>query len=404
MEIPPRQTDAVWSSQPPGGLERAQLASALRGLFDELGCSMRTFAASVFVDVSVVSRYLSGRRMPSQRFIQCLLEAVAQHRGGTPTSTEAKRIAHLHRLALEASAGPSAEIQLLRERLHRAELEVQRARAVLSPADANDRTATDAYWSVFSADPLVRSWDLSSGNWLSTTTARIMSCLPDASSEAARGSSGVVRTAPGHAMMLFGTGVVARALDAGYRLVVVLTGILNADRSRIQERIDSQLGLDGSRRIADVPPLLRLTTSEYDFRPVSHLQSLGFLEADATIPLYRPENLRRTMPRMLVMKQNASVMSKLISEVRASHSVLRDVPTLILDLYPHEPFWNGPLNSRIANLRSQLVDLLPRAQLIRFEDPYQLRPSDDPQLSVRRTTRSLWDGDPDFVISSIPRA
>jgi len=50
------------------------------------------------------------------------------------------------------------------------------------------------------------------------------------------------------------TGLVCKAADAGYRIIIILAGMLNSLRNQTQERVDSGfLGVDSSRILEDIP-------------------------------------------------------------------------------------------------------------------------------------------------------
>ncbi|MFE0462781.1 helix-turn-helix domain-containing protein [Kitasatospora sp. NPDC058965] len=69
---------------PPAGelsLERRQLAEVLRQLFETLNMSVRRFAARWYYDAGTVSRYLSGRRIPPQEFVEQLIKSVEEQAG-----------------------------------------------------------------------------------------------------------------------------------------------------------------------------------------------------------------------------------------------------------------------------------------------------------------------------------
>ena len=78
---------------------------------------------------------------------------------------------------------------------------------------------------------------------------------------------------------------------------------------------------------------------------------------------------------------------------------LEEVPALIIDLDPVSVSisTSNITKSVTEQLRSQIVELLPRAQLLRFEDV--VRPEDiySPWMPGRVTT-SLWEHVPDFIV------
>lgn len=103
-------------------------------------------------------------------------------------------------------------------------------------------------------------------------------------------------------------GVIAKAADAGYRLVIVLAGMHNNLRDQTQTRLDEQLFLSD-----DWCPL---TSGTQDFDHVVHAKQL-FLKQDLLC---------------MVVKKNATVLSKVVDMLGdIGTDVLRRFPTLIVD-------------------------------------------------------------------------
>jgi len=195
------------------------------------------------------------------------------------------------------------------------------------------------------------------------------------------------------------TGVVARAADAGYRLIVVLAGTLNILRTQTQRRMDRELiGLpfitaDGEpayapdlRNFIDHgrPPSelgafdwSRLTGSKEDFQRLRYgIESLHFRQHDKSKPFNHPDNLHRENARLLIIKKHPSVLRKFaedLAEVQKKQP-LADIPTLIIDdesdqasVNTHKPTTKEiqkrtATNSAIVSLLKQL----PRAQYVGY--------------------------------------
>jgi hypothetical protein len=104
------------------------LVRELRTLFEALGVSQNRYAARVHLDKSVVSRYLTGDRIPHWDFVHRLLvEATMRNDGMAPTPEVVKHLRTLHLAALEAGGSPWHQIQLLQEQLAEADAQAQRA-------------------------------------------------------------------------------------------------------------------------------------------------------------------------------------------------------------------------------------------------------------------------------------
>lgn len=170
------------------------------------------------------------------------------------------------------------------------------------------------------------------------------------------------------------TGVIAKAIDSGYRLVIVLTGTVELLRGQTQRRLDMELvgeenilgGRDrnDSKAVADidyvgdgdldwtkgrflkhgidfgmepgVPAIRRLTGKTYDYkRLASGLDSLDFRSGNELrnprLPVWHEENLFDTDVRIAVVKKNKAVLSKLVQDLRNVRARLDEIPVLIID-------------------------------------------------------------------------
>lgn len=112
------------------------------------------------------------------------------------------------------------------------------------------------------------------------------------------------------------TAVAARAVDAGYRIVIVLSGIHDALRSQTQNRLERELtghqsgGLPQADRGRE---WISLTTPLEDFT-----------EQDVRI-------LQSPAPFLAVVKKNFAVLTKLDSWLESATRYLSDMPVLLID-------------------------------------------------------------------------
>lgn len=168
------------------------------------------------------------------------------------------------------------------------------------------------------------------------------------------------------------TGVIAKAIDAGYRLVIVLTGTVDILRQQTQRRLDMELvgeenilgGIDRSdtakmqetdywtdqdwkngkflkhgldvTKVDDVPGIRRLTTYHFDYKSLKQgLDTLdfrgGYELKDKSRPLYDPENLFRSDVRLVVVKKNVAALRRLVGDLADIRANLGEIPTLIID-------------------------------------------------------------------------
>jgi hypothetical protein len=210
------------------------------------------------------------------------------------------------------------------------------------------------------------------------------------------------------------TGVIAKALDAGYRFIVVLSGTMDLLRNQTQRRIDMELvGKEQIRRHAgderfdydDDPDwkerflsygaqpyemgafdILRLTGagqikgSTGDYKSLEHgIQTLEIEKVDKRLPLYDPVNLHPAAARLMVVKKNADRLRKLVGDLRRiGAQALSGVPALVIDdesdqasintIAPDRKFLAQERRRRSTINRhlTDLLELLPRAQYVGY--------------------------------------
>ena len=161
------------------------------------------------------------------------------------------------------------------------------------------------------------------------------------------------------------TGVIAKGIDAGYRLVIVLAGTLDILREQTQRRLDMELvgkenilqgwdendpdlephdyaddadwaekfvsfGFRPSSR--DLPDIIRLTGGGNDYRKLGHgIVALEMQKKNKLKPLYEPDNLFPCGARLAVVKKNSTVLKRLVSDLKKVRKQLGEIPTLIID-------------------------------------------------------------------------
>lgn len=214
------------------------------------------------------------------------------------------------------------------------------------------------------------------------------------------------------------TGVMAKAMDAGYRLVIVLTGTIELLRGQTQRRIDMELvgeeNILGGRdkndpeQVQDVdyagdgdkdwlagkflrhdrhpkdlnkPGIRRLTNAKGDYRSLKNgLGYLDFRETDHLVnpqqALFDPTNLFGTDIRLAVVKKQKNVLQKLIKDLKATRVDLAEIPALIIDDEADQASINTKDNRKksqadrertaINKLIAELLHELPRAQYVAY--------------------------------------
>src|SRR5205085_10729696 len=103
------------------------------------------------------------------------------------------------------------------------------------------RHARSNYWTCYRDQLAKNNWDDDSLIQLDDSTNSIVERLADPTDEKAWQSKGLVIGYVQSGKTANFTGVVAKAADAGYRLIIILGGMLDVLRSKTQRRLDKEL-------------------------------------------------------------------------------------------------------------------------------------------------------------------
>lgn len=378
--------------------ELIALAECLSGTFQELDYSVRAFARSVFRDAGSVSRYLSGQRMPPPEFINELLVAWTRHFDSPAPPETIDHIRRLYHRALNAASGPAtlrnaqSELSILRS-----ELESMRVHATeVTTGDSN------SYWSSFTErNALLGKFPSDFIDHLARVSSGVIASLPPVEGSSRVRVSGIIKYAPGHGKGLHCAAVIARGLDAGYKLVIVFAGLSNVEQMQTAEQLSSHLS---AQQTGGHGPLVSTNVAKRSLREGKDDELPDYWDSGLDASLAVSQNMEQKVPRLLVLKQNAATMHKVVALTEARDSNLRNTPTLIVDLEPLEKFVNidGRKGHETAlfSLRRRLIASLTRAQTVSFADPFQLWETDP--AGGRRQLWPLWGMEPDFIISALP--
>lgn len=278
------------------------------------------------------------------------------------------------------------------------------------------RRGSGYYWNAYRRYlENVRGFDPANLETLDEATTAVVERITDPEQRAAYQSKGVVVGYVQSGKTANFTGVIAKALDAGYRLVIVLSGTMDLLRDQTQRRIDMELvGKEQIRRHAseddrfdydDDPDwkdrfishggrpsemgafdVLRLTGagqlrgSTGDYQSLKHgIQTLEIEKIDKRRPLYDPVNLHPAAARLMVVKKNASRLQKLVRDLKKiGEHHLSEVPALIIDdesdqasintIHPDKQFLEQERRRR-TTINQRLTDLLailPRSQYVGY--------------------------------------
>jgi hypothetical protein len=255
----------------------------------------------------------------------------------------------------------------------------------------------------------IRRWPPENIAALDGATREIVQRLADPSRQTPRQTKGLVVGHVQSGKTANFTGVIAKAADAGYRLVIVLSGLTNLLRDQTQRRIDRELIGQEIIRPAGVDPedeeldyrsdpdwasfiqhggtpselgafdWVRLTGEHWDYRRLkAGISSLEFERHVPAKPFYAPENLDPAYAKIMVIKKHAGRIENIFKDLKRirARSRLADVPVLIIDdesdqasvntakptLDPAERDKRSRINERIVDL----LELLPRSQYIGY--------------------------------------
>lgn len=274
------------------------------------------------------------------------------------------------------------------------------------------RTTHEFYWPAYSKYLLDKDWHPDSVADLDDATTRVVERLSDPQRPEAFQSKGLVVGYVQSGKTANFTGVVAKAVDAGYRLLIVMTGTVDLLRAQTQRRIDMELvgvenilrGIDpeDSELLAGVdyqddpdwpagrfvkhgflpsthgmPDIVRLTRHRFDYKSLqAGITALDFEKEDKSKPLFDPANLHHSSARLVIVKKNKPVLEKLVKDLKSITARLGEIPALIIDDESDQASVNTsdpkkwasdqPERTAINRLISQLLHLLPRGQYIGY--------------------------------------
>lgn len=257
----------------------------------------------------------------------------------------------------------------------------------------------------------VRGWPTESVTSLDLATSQVVERLADPTRTEAHPAKGLVVGYVQSGKTANFTGVVAKAIDAGYRLVIVMTGTIEMLRAQTQRRMDMEMvgrqnilgDLSPSQamearvdyqqdddwltgRFADLgadrlrTEITRLTQHHKDYQ--KQFRTLRMERVEPSRPLYDPENLFRTGARLAIVKKNAAVLKKLVTDITANRKAFAEIPVLIIDDESDQASVNTidpekvrkakdeglsvkerrAINERIASM----LELMPRAQYVGY--------------------------------------
>lgn len=181
-----------------------------------------------------------------------------------------------------------------------------------------DRLSAQSWQHWKQLEALLRSdpkWEQQQVDSVSAESLRVLQYLPDPKASTPFQGRGLVVGYVQSGKTANYTAVAARAVDAGYRMVIVLSGIHDSLRNQTQNRLERELTgqVNRLRKSDDCGEWITLTTPTEDFK-----EPAGDI-------------LQLRGPFLAVVKKNVPVLQKLDRWLESSELYLDDVPVLIID-------------------------------------------------------------------------
>lgn len=281
----------------------------------------------------------------------------------TPGHSQERRAAIYTRLGLSPEVA-----QAFTERIGVFEKPSTTISKVFEPWYAAERKLrTSVYWDDYEAYLRdVKGWPASSISSLDETTTEVIERLSRPTRPEAKQTKGLVVGYVQSGKTANFTGVVAKGIDAGYRLIIVLTGTIEILRAQTQRRMDMELmGVenilagqdptdpavakeldyqqddkwpDGFVKHGDalnlpgVVEIARVTSHRSDYKRLPQaMTKLKFARKNKQKPLNDEENLFHSGAYVAVIKKNPAALRKLIQDLKPLKNDLDELPVLIID-------------------------------------------------------------------------
>lgn len=290
-------------------------------------------------------------------------EYLGQDGATTLAHTQERRTAIYARLELSVEVA-----QAFTERIEVFEKRSTTISKVFEPwYGAERKLRTSVYWDDYEAYLReVKGWPASSISSLDETTTEVIERLSRPTRPEAKQSKGLVVGYVQSGKTANFTGVVAKGIDAGYRLIIVLSGTIEILRAQTQRRMDMELmgvenilaGQDPSDptvakeldyqqddkwsdgfvkhgdalTLPGVVEIARVTSHRSDYKRLPQaMTKLKFARKNKQKPLNDEENLFHSGAYVAVVKKNPAALRKLIQDLKPLKNDLDELPVLIID-------------------------------------------------------------------------
>jgi len=275
---------------------------------------------------------------------------------------------------------------------------------------------TKVYWDDYEAYLRdVKKWPAASITSLDESTTEVIERLSRPTRTDAKQTKGLVVGYVQSGKTANFTGVAAKAIDAGYRLIIVLTGTIEILRSQTQRRMDMELmgvenilaGQDptdpavvkeldyqqdtdwkaerfvkhgASLEQPGVVEIARVTSHHSDYKRLPQaMTKLKFARKNKQKPLNDEENLFHSGAYVAVIKKNSAPLKKLIQDLKPLKNDLAELPVLIIDDESDQASvdttnpakWKKDTaenrkRTTINQLITEILEICPRAQYVGY--------------------------------------
>lgn len=322
------------------------------------------------------------------------------------------------RAAIYASLGLSDEVAAaFTARVEVFEIPAIVISKIFEPWYAKERKLrTSVYWDDYEAYLRdVKHWHGSSITSLDETTTEVIERLSRPTRPEAKQTKGLVVGYVQSGKTANFTGVVAKGIDAGYRLIIVLTGTIEILRAQTQRRMDMELmGVENilagqdptdptvakeldyqqdeewkaerfvthgdALSLPGVVEIARVTSHRSDYKRLPQaMTKLKFARKNKRKSLNDEENLFHSGAYVAVIKKNSAPLKKLIQDLKPLKNVLAELPVLIIDDESDQASvdttnpakWKkGSAENRkrttINQLITEILEICPRAQYVGY--------------------------------------
>lgn len=330
----------------------------------------------------------------------------------TPSHTQERRAAIYARLGLSIEVA-----QAFTERIEVFEKPSTTISKVFEPWYATERNLrTSVYWDDYETYLRdVKKWPASSISSLDETTTEVIERLSRPTRSEAKQTKGLVVGYVQSGKTANFTGVVAKGVDAGYRLIIVLTGTIEILRAQTQRRMDMELmGVENilagqdptdpavakeldyqqdeewkaerfvkhgeALNLPGVVEIARVTSNRSDYKRLPQaMTKLKFARKNKQKPLNDDENLFHSGAYVAVIKKNPAPLKKMIQDLKPLKNDLAELPVLIIDDESDQASvdttnpkkWKkGSAENRkrttINRLITEILEICPRAQYVGY--------------------------------------